>query len=127
MKSETNLSVNHRRGIITSLKLLSEFLGNKPFKEMTHEDICFSWTQLESQKMQIRCINGSELTIPELLFCLGFSNGFTIIYILVYAGLTAYSYNPLCIGIRAPTTEGKTYAVIQSILKYFPKVNASYT
>ena len=28
MKVETNLSVNHRRGIITSLKLLSEFLEN---------------------------------------------------------------------------------------------------
>jgi hypothetical protein len=26
MKVETNLSINHRRGIITSLKLLSEFL-----------------------------------------------------------------------------------------------------
>jgi hypothetical protein len=44
-----------------------------------------------------------------------------LVRLLVYAGLTAYSYNPLCIGIRAPTTEGKTYAVIQSILKYFPK------
>jgi integrase/recombinase XerD len=38
MKIETNLSVNHRRGIITSL-MLSEFLGNKSFKKMTHEDI----------------------------------------------------------------------------------------
>jgi hypothetical protein len=45
----------------------------------------------------------------------------SLVRLLVYAGLTAYSYNPLCIGIRAPTTEGKTYAVIQSILKYFPK------
>jgi hypothetical protein len=44
-----------------------------------------------------------------------------LVRLLVYAGLTAYSYNPLCIGIRAPTTEGKTYAVIQSILKYFAK------
>jgi integrase len=39
MKVETNLSTNHRRGIITSLKLVSEFLGNKPFKEITREDI----------------------------------------------------------------------------------------
>jgi hypothetical protein len=45
----------------------------------------------------------------------------SLVRLLVYAGLTAYSYNPLCIGVRAPTTEGKTYAVIQSILKYFPK------
>ena len=45
----------------------------------------------------------------------------SLVRLLVYAGLTACSYNPLCIGIRAPTTEGKTYAVIQSILKYFPK------
>lgn len=39
MKIETNLSDNHRRGIITSLKLLSEFLNNKPFSDMTREDI----------------------------------------------------------------------------------------
>jgi hypothetical protein len=44
-----------------------------------------------------------------------------LVRILVYVGLTVYSYNPLCIGIRAPTSEGKTYAVIQSILKFFPK------
>jgi hypothetical protein len=43
-----------------------------------------------------------------------------LVRILVYVGLTVYSYNPLCIGIRAPTSEGKTYAVIQSILKFFP-------
>jgi hypothetical protein len=51
MKVETNLSINHRRGIITSLKLLSEFLGNKSFNKMTREDIllfynntlCVSW------------------------------------------------------------------------------------
>jgi integrase len=39
MKVETNLSINHRRGIITSLKLLSEFLGNMSFNKMTREDI----------------------------------------------------------------------------------------
>lgn len=39
MKVETNLSVNHKRGIITSLKLLSEFLDSKSFKKMTREDI----------------------------------------------------------------------------------------
>ncbi|MFL6417991.1 MAG: hypothetical protein ACJ71P_01055, partial [Nitrososphaeraceae archaeon] len=39
MKVETNVSINHKRAVITSLKLLSELLGNKPFKQMTHEDI----------------------------------------------------------------------------------------
>ena len=39
MKVETNLSSNHRRGIITSLKLVSEYLENKPFKEMIREEI----------------------------------------------------------------------------------------
>jgi hypothetical protein len=39
MKVETNLSINHRRGIITSLKLLSEFLENRSFRKMTREDI----------------------------------------------------------------------------------------
>jgi hypothetical protein len=39
MKVETNLSPNHKRGVITSLKLLSQFLDNKPFKEMTKGDI----------------------------------------------------------------------------------------
>ena len=42
MKLEVNLSDNHRRSIITSLKLLSEFLKNKKsFRDMTHEDVIF--------------------------------------------------------------------------------------
>ena len=36
---ETNLTTNHKRGVVTSLKLLSQFLANKPFKEMTKENI----------------------------------------------------------------------------------------
>jgi hypothetical protein len=39
MKVETNLSTNYRRGIITTLKLVSQFLNNKPFREMTREDV----------------------------------------------------------------------------------------
>ncbi|CAN5511570.1 hypothetical protein BH18THE2_BH18THE2_27650 [soil metagenome] len=44
-----------------------------------------------------------------------------LVRLLVFVGLTVYSFNPLCIGIRAPTSEGKTYAVIESILNFFPK------
>ncbi len=39
MRVETNLSDNHRRNIITSLKILSQFLNNKPFNQMTREDV----------------------------------------------------------------------------------------
>jgi hypothetical protein len=39
MKVETNLSINHRRGIIISQKLLSEFLKNNSFNKMTREYI----------------------------------------------------------------------------------------
>jgi integrase len=39
MKVEENLSINHKRGVVTSLKLLSQFSDNKPFKEMTKEDL----------------------------------------------------------------------------------------
>ena len=39
MKAETNLTANHKRGVVTSLKLISQFLDNKPFKEMIKEDI----------------------------------------------------------------------------------------
>jgi site-specific recombinase XerD len=39
MRIETNLSDNHRRGVITSLKLLSEFSNNKYFIDMTKEDV----------------------------------------------------------------------------------------
>ena len=40
MKVEINLSSNHRRAIITSLKLLSEFFENKKsFRDMKQEDI----------------------------------------------------------------------------------------
>lgn len=44
-----------------------------------------------------------------------------LVRLLVYVGLTVYSHNPLCLGIRAPTSEGKTYAITQTIQKYFPK------
>lgn len=39
MKVETNISTNHRKRIITSLKLVSRFLDNKPLKEMSREGI----------------------------------------------------------------------------------------
>jgi integrase/recombinase XerD len=39
MKVETNLSDNHRRNVITLLKLLSEFLNNKLYDQMTREDV----------------------------------------------------------------------------------------
>lgn len=39
MEVETNLSTNHRRGVITTLKLLSNYLENRPFKQMTREDV----------------------------------------------------------------------------------------
>jgi hypothetical protein len=39
---------------------------------------------------------------------------------LFYVGLSAKSQNPLCLGIMAPTSEGKTYAVTETIVKYFP-------
>jgi hypothetical protein len=44
----------------------------------------------------------------------------SLVRLLIYVGLTAYSHNPLSIGIRAPTSEGKTYAVTQSVQKFFP-------
>jgi hypothetical protein len=40
---------------------------------------------------------------------------------IFYTGLSAYSNNPLSIGIKAPTSEGKTYAVKEVIMKFFPK------
>lgn len=39
MRVETNLSTNHRRGVITTLKLLSGYLEKRPFRKMTREDI----------------------------------------------------------------------------------------
>ena len=40
---------------------------------------------------------------------------------LFYTGLSAYSNNPISIGIKAPTSEGKTYVVKEVIMKFFPK------
>jgi hypothetical protein len=39
IRTETSLSNNYRRTIISSLKLLSEFLCNKPFKDVRREDV----------------------------------------------------------------------------------------
>jgi hypothetical protein len=40
---------------------------------------------------------------------------------LFYTGLSVYSNKPINIGIKAPTSEGKTYAVKEVIMKFFPK------
>jgi len=50
MRIETNLSDNHRRGVITSLKMLSEFLNNKPFTEMGREDVLFYLNSLRKSE-----------------------------------------------------------------------------
>ena len=39
---------------------------------------------------------------------------------IAYTGLSAYTGDPLNLGIMAPTSEGKTYAVIE-VMKLFPK------
>lgn len=39
MRVETSLSTNYRRTIISSLKLLSEFMSNKPFSNLTRDDV----------------------------------------------------------------------------------------
>jgi hypothetical protein len=39
---------------------------------------------------------------------------------ICYTGLSAYTNDPINLGIIAPTSEGKTYPVIESI-KLFPK------
>ena len=38
-----------------------------------------------------------------------------------YTVLSAYSNKPISIGIKAPTSEGKTYVVKEVIMKFFPK------
>lgn len=40
---------------------------------------------------------------------------------LFYTGLSAYSNKPINIGIKAPTSEGKTYVVKEVIIKFFPR------
>ncbi|HSF51871.1 MAG TPA: hypothetical protein VLA74_14010 [Nitrososphaeraceae archaeon] len=40
---------------------------------------------------------------------------------LFYTGLSAYSNKPINIGIKAPTSEGKTYVVKEVVMKFFPK------
>jgi hypothetical protein len=43
-----------------------------------------------------------------------------LIRLILYAGLSSYTQDPLNLGIVAPTSEGKTYAVSE-IMKFFPK------
>ena len=43
-----------------------------------------------------------------------------LIRLILYTGLSAYTKDPLNLGIIAPTSEGKTYAVSE-VMKLFPK------
>jgi hypothetical protein len=42
-----------------------------------------------------------------------------------YAGCSTWTFDPINLGISAPTSEGKTYTVIQ-VLQYFPKRDLKY-
>ena len=44
----------------------------------------------------------------------------SLIRLILYTGLSAYTKDPLNLGIIAPTSEGKTYAVSE-VIKFFPK------
>ncbi len=46
----------------------------------------------------------------------------TLIRQILYTGLSTYSLDPINLGIIAPTSEGKTYAVTQ-VMKLFPKAD----
>ena len=42
------------------------------------------------------------------------------IRIVLYAGLSSYTFNPLSVAVRAPTSEGKTHLVIV-VISFFPR------
>ena len=44
---------------------------------------------------------------------------------VLYTGLSTYTFEPLNLAVLAPTSEGKTYGVIQS-MKYFPMGDVWY-
>jgi hypothetical protein len=44
----------------------------------------------------------------------------SLVRAVFYAGCSTWTFDPINLGIAAPTSEGKTYTVIQ-VLQYFPK------
>ena len=44
----------------------------------------------------------------------------TNIRIVLYAGLSCYTFNPISVVVRAPTSEGKTY-MVSVVISFFPK------
>jgi hypothetical protein len=43
----------------------------------------------------------------------------SLVRAVFYAGCSTWTFDPINIGISAPTSEGKTYTVLQT-LQYFP-------
>ena len=54
LKREINPSQNYRKIQIQALVELSEYLKQKPFKQLTTRMSCHSWINLEKQKIRIR-------------------------------------------------------------------------
>jgi hypothetical protein len=44
---------------------------------------------------------------------------------ILYTGISTYTFDPLNLGIIAPTSEGKSYAVVK-VMKYFPEEDVWY-
>jgi hypothetical protein len=69
MRVETSLSNNYRRTIISSLKLLSEFLSNKVFDDMTRDDVISFLDSLrkdDSEDLMHKWIGGYNLRLTIL-------------------------------------------------------------
>jgi hypothetical protein len=49
----------------------------------------------------------------------------SLVRAVFYAGCSTWALDPINLGISAPTSEGKTYTVMQ-VLKYFPKSDIKY-
>ena len=49
----------------------------------------------------------------------------SLVRAVFYAGCSAWTFDPLNLGILAPTSEGKTYTVLQ-VLQYFPRKDVKY-
>ena len=80
MKREINPRYNYVRYTIQFLSELSRAVGiNKKFIDMTRDDLLSYLDKSRKPEMKIHCINGLVVTILDVLYYSGFSNGCTIL------------------------------------------------
>ncbi|MDN5868287.1 MAG: bifunctional DNA primase/polymerase, partial [Candidatus Nitrosocosmicus sp.] len=114
-------------------KLCVPPLSDKELDSIWNQDVCYYYRDLEDNQNDSQIKKQRDITelldkIPDKGFVKYVIDTVkktvkredSLIRLILYASLSTYTKDPINLGVVAPTSEGKTYAVLE-VIKFLPK------